>query len=180
MNHPENTVTNWRDYIAELNPTQISRMEAKEAELKSWGEAHFDPAFLMDAARRYAADNMLCDTLFADMCPPPDATDVGPWTADSDGEDWHRRFTGTVRRIEGEPRDCECSECCAENETHAGTVAISGTQFATGRIIRHIAYVWLRDEASPADGRALGEALLDAAAEIKRLETQLNLFAELA
>ena len=75
-------MTTWRDIADQLSPTQVGHLEWLEQDPLNGLLAK--PAQHLVLARGWASEN-LEQSLHADVAPPADAVDVGPWLKSSAG-----------------------------------------------------------------------------------------------
>ncbi|MGV1004872.1 MAG: hypothetical protein ACOYEV_08925 [Candidatus Nanopelagicales bacterium] len=140
-------MTTWRDIADQLTPAQV--------ELLEWLEGDPLNGILVGAkqhlkiARGWAAEN-LEQSLHADIPPPADAVEVGPWRKSKDGV---RRRTYQSARTGIAGLDI--------------ALELSGSQDTEGRIECRITLAGALTDIEPAAARELATALVAAADEIE-------------
>ena len=148
---PEDTAIIWRDLRSELTPNQIARLEAWEAQHPG------EDSRLLVQARAFSQGNVATTVMLGHLPEPDGAVRVCRAQEQEDGT-WAREFVGTDRTVAGV------------------SVTIEGVQHADGRVERDV-LVGVDDLPDRPGGaltaeqaRELGQALLDAAAELDRLQ----------
>jgi hypothetical protein len=113
------------------------------------------PEVMILLARRYAIDN-LNQSLCADTdIPTPPAIEVSEWESDEEGG-WFRNFT------------------VSRTELHGRTVEVAGIQHINGTIDRYVGIAGNTGALTAGQTRDLAAALLAAAAELDRLNSEFT------
>lgn len=140
-------MTTWHDIADQLTPDQVGHLEWLEG--NPLGGMLARPEQHLMFARGWASCN-LEQSLYADVSPPADAVDLGPWIKQNDGQ--RCRTFRSVTGVGG--LDI--------------AVEISGSQFTDGRIAGRVSLTGELTTLDAASAREVAAALLAAADRLEQ------------